>query len=36
MNEIKRSAKESLKKFIEHPLVNTVFGTVGRALANLL
>ena len=35
-SEEKRSAKESLKKFIEHPLVNTVFGTVGGALANLL
>lgn len=34
--EEKRSAKENLKKFIEHPLVNTIFGTVGGALANLL
>ena len=32
----KRSAKENLKKFIAHPLVNTILGTAGGALTNLL
>ena len=32
----KRGAKEYLKKFIEHPLVNTILGTAGSALTNLL
>ena len=32
----KHSAKEYLKKFIEHPLVNTILGTAGSALTNLL
>lgn len=35
-NEEKHSAKESLKKFIEHPLVNTILGTAGGALTSLL
>lgn len=32
----KYSAKELLKKFIEHPLVNTILGTVGGVLTSLL
>ena len=32
----KRGAKEYLKKFIEHPLVNTILGTAGGALTSLL
>lgn len=35
-NEEKRSAKENLKKFIEHPLVNTILGTAGGTLTSLL
>ena len=35
-NEEKHSAKESLKKFIEHPLVNTILGAAGGALTSLL
>lgn len=39
-SEEKRSAKEHLKKFIEHPLVNTILGsalgTAGGALTSLL
>lgn len=35
-SEEKRSAKENLKKFIEHPLVNTILGTVGGVLTGLL
>ena len=35
-NDEKRSAKENLKKFIEHPLVNTILGTAGGVLTNLL
>lgn len=35
-SEEKHSAKESLKKFIEHPLVNTILGTAGGALTSLL
>lgn len=35
-NEEKCSAKEHLKKFIEHPLVNTILGTVGGVLTGLL
>ena len=34
--EEKRSAKETLKKFIEHPLINTILGTAGSALTSLL
>ena len=32
----KRGAKEILKKCIEHPLINTILGTAGGALASLL
>jgi len=35
-NEEKRSAKENLKKFIEHPLINTILGTAGGTLTSLL
>ena len=35
-NEEKHGAKKSLKKFIEHPLVNTILGTTGGALTSLL
>ena len=35
-SEEKHSAKEMLKKFIEHPLVNTILGTAGGALTSLL
>lgn len=35
-NEEKCSAKEYLKRFIEHPLVNTILGTAGGALTSLL
>lgn len=34
-DEEKNCAKNYLKKFIEHPLVNTILGTAGSALANL-
>ena len=32
----KNDAKKLMKKFIEHPLVNTILGTVGGALTSLL
>lgn len=35
-SEEKHNAKEMLKKFIEHPLVNTILGTAGGALTSLL
>ena len=35
-SEEKRSAKDNMKKFIEHPLVNTILGTAGSALTSLL
>lgn len=35
-SEEKHSAKECLKRFIEHPLVNTILGTAGGILTSLL